>query len=281
MLSPRYRRLWRRRLRRRPLLPFLLAATLAVDLAIWFSGGEFDNPYTGGFIGGQIALLGVWVTHHRRGALARIVVALAVLLLAMQGTFGLPLEPKAETSEIEFEDDSIFSFDFRPIVYVVVSVMAALTSLFAWAVRAVCARGTRTHGLRRPVRLHISSLLWVTLIVVVIISFGRRGAWSILLEAESVLVLLLLEVAPLLVLLPIALLAKGAATRAVWLVAAPCVALLTAMVFRPDGFFAYYATHSAFLGAWLFFATDRGPATEPGPIEQPIEPPPGPIDLHA
>lgn len=89
MLFPRNRRLLRRRLYRRPLLPFLLLATLVVDIVLIAAPeARLDESLWGAFaigsITGQIALLAVWVLSFRRMWRVRMCIALlSVVALAM------------------------------------------------------------------------------------------------------------------------------------------------------------------------------------------------------
>jgi hypothetical protein len=73
----KWRRLWRRRLRRRPLLPFMLAAFLAVDAAfcaVVFSEWQGDAGYfLLGLVFGQVPLIGAWVASRRFGIALRMV----------------------------------------------------------------------------------------------------------------------------------------------------------------------------------------------------------------
>jgi hypothetical protein len=76
--------LWRRRLRRRPLLPFLLAATLAVDVVLAASLQASPNAafIAGfGFLLGQIGLLAVWSLHTPRWIAQRLLLALGVTVI--------------------------------------------------------------------------------------------------------------------------------------------------------------------------------------------------------
>lgn len=73
MLLEAHRRLWLRRLRRRPLLPWLLVGTVAFDAAgcaAFYNDWEFP-PLFGVFLG-QMCLLSVWWVSSRAGLLGRL-----------------------------------------------------------------------------------------------------------------------------------------------------------------------------------------------------------------
>lgn len=78
----KWRRLWRRRLRRRPLLPFLLAATLAVDMLIAASiDARRDTLATVvgfSFLLAQVGLIAAWSLHTPRWVAQRLLLALGV-----------------------------------------------------------------------------------------------------------------------------------------------------------------------------------------------------------
>jgi len=82
MLPEKYRRLWRRRLRRRPLLPFLLAATVAVDVLIAASIDVRKDTLatiTGfSFLLAQVGLIAAWSLHTTRWVAQRLLIALGV-----------------------------------------------------------------------------------------------------------------------------------------------------------------------------------------------------------
>lgn len=83
-----YRRLLTRRLHRRPLLPFLLAATLAVEVVLLVADLKFDRLEDDfsltvfaifGYRFGQLGLVSLWLVSSRRGWFGRLVVAAAVV----------------------------------------------------------------------------------------------------------------------------------------------------------------------------------------------------------
>lgn len=82
MLPEKYRRLWRRRLRRRPLLPFLLAATLAVDVliaaSIDFRRDTLATVAGCGFLLAQVGLMAAWSLHSPRWVAQRLLIGLGV-----------------------------------------------------------------------------------------------------------------------------------------------------------------------------------------------------------
>ena len=270
-IPERYRRLWRRRLRRRPLLPFLLLATVAVNLAFCFTTIAQDNFYNdnlflGGLIGGQIALLAIWATHQFRGALARGFIALLLIHIALHASIGLPIE----------QEDMI-----GPTAYTMVLSITALAALTASALRWTCVPRTNSLRPRRSARLRVSTLLWITLNVAFLIVFGQEGEWSMLLKFRTLLIWIAIEALPIVIVLPIALRVHSPYTRFMLLILAPGIVLLTAFLIMPRSLITYYATYAAFLGAWLYLAGDRGPTPESKLIEEPVEAPPASIDLRA
>ncbi|QDT70423.1 hypothetical protein MalM25_33710 [Planctomycetes bacterium MalM25] len=278
MLPTRYRRLWRRRLRRRPLLPFLLAATLAVDLAMLFRSGVEDSHFFGGLLGGQIGLLAIWVTHQARGLPARLFTALALVLLSLQFTMGYPVHPAYPQGTPEF----FYNFDPRPFYYSVILLMLAVDLITAGFVRGAVARWRRSDGIQARVRTQISTLLWITLILATLLSFGGYGAWEQLSGPLAISLLpILLNCLPLTVMLTLWLSVSSPSWRVHWLLVVPCTCLLLARSLTGDSLALYCTTYATFLGVWLYLAGDRGPAPEPGPTREPIEELPASIDLRA
>lgn len=80
MLPQRYRRLWQRRLRRRPLLPFLLAATVAVDLVIaslWLADAPDSVVLTAlGLLDAHLLLAAIYLAAGQGPLIVRFFVAL-------------------------------------------------------------------------------------------------------------------------------------------------------------------------------------------------------------
>ncbi|MGL4513115.1 MAG: hypothetical protein ACRCT8_08470, partial [Lacipirellulaceae bacterium] len=93
MLPKPHLRLIGRRLRRRPLLGPLLAATVALNLVVWLSPAPGrDAPVrmlAMGFFAGQVALLGSWLATSLKGLLSRVtlVASGACLLAAIHAAF--------------------------------------------------------------------------------------------------------------------------------------------------------------------------------------------------
>ena len=103
MLSERQHRVFSRRWRRRPLLPFLIASTAAVDLAAAFTPEVQNSGDAGALLGlcllglvvGQIGLLAIWVASYRSGIATRLCVALpmlVVLALLLRRPLGLGVQ---------------------------------------------------------------------------------------------------------------------------------------------------------------------------------------------
>lgn len=94
MLPERYRRLWRRRLRRRPLLPWLLVGTAAFDAAgcvAFYNDWEAALLY--GVFLGQMCLLSVWGVSSRAGLLGRLLaIVCADWLIGTLLSPGIPID---------------------------------------------------------------------------------------------------------------------------------------------------------------------------------------------
>lgn len=170
MLPEKYRRLWRRRLRRRPLLPFLLAATLAVDVLLMFSpamrsgDGTFIANAGYGVLLAQIGLAAIWAVHTSRFIPQRLVIAALWAIAVGEGFFAIP------------GDD----FSWFAIITLIVDAVVYLVAKRIW----------KKPGLQSAtLRFGIGNLLAWTTIAVVGISALRSVDWAlvakILLESEA------------------------------------------------------------------------------------------------
>jgi len=273
MLPERYRRLWRRRLRRRPLLPFLLLATLAVDAVLWV-GARGDNPVVTGLVAGQLALLGAWVTWAPRGVTPRAVVALAATLLALALTGTLALGERADRVQATPYHD----VDLPGLATAVILASLAATTLGAAAVRLL---QRLRRGLRAPLRTRvgIAALLWATAFAAAALAFGRTAQWDVL-TAGLVAVLVVVEAA--VTTFTLALLVFSPNRIVSWLrVAAVPLCLLAAAAMQYEGrahLMTYHATQIAFFGSWLLALGPQASRTErpAAPRDQPES-----IDAHA
>ncbi len=189
MLPAKYRRLWKRRLRRRPLLPFLLAAAITCHLLVFlvdWEGESISAPYAViGLLFGLIHLLGVWVSSRRHGVFMRSTWA----LLATCGTIGLlswalPDPPGAVLA-------------IGVVVLVLATAVSALLQAIAFRYREGMAR-------RYQLRYSIGLLLAATTATPFLLWGMRSGRWQVLLDA-SVFCLVLLELLPLVLFLSLSL----------------------------------------------------------------------------
>lgn len=95
MFVAKHSRLWRRRLRRRPLLPFLLAATAAIDLVLAVTlPGAADSRLIAsagqGALIAQLALVAAWSAHATRHLPQRTLAAVAFSWLLGWWFFATP-----------------------------------------------------------------------------------------------------------------------------------------------------------------------------------------------
>lgn len=162
MLPERYRRLWCRRLRRRPLLPFLVAATVAVDVVIegiWFrdvSDSVIAASY--GLLDAQLMLVAIYLA----AGTAPLIVRLTLAILAAS-LFGLiDRNPTHETALL---------------AYSVLLVEAAACAVVVWFLP----RKKR----RRPPRTRIASLLLWSVVVAIVCVWLRGSAGSELASAAA------------------------------------------------------------------------------------------------
>lgn len=174
MVSRRYRRLLQRRLRRRPLLPFLLAATVAIDATIVFSGSnlgdilgdEFWRLFILGTVVGQIGLLGIWVASAWQG----IVLRLGIAVLASQVIAIVLTDP--------------FSSDQWMDVFAMSAVsLFLLAATISTAAASRLLAGCLNHQKSRfPLVFSVGTLLLLTTVVAVVIVIVKQGDWSFLVD---------------------------------------------------------------------------------------------------
>jgi hypothetical protein len=185
MLPEKYRRLWRRRLSRRPLLPFLLAAFASVDVAICFVNDTLrwnDALNFGvGLIVGQVALVGAWIASRRVGIPIRF-----VLGLMMTSVIVLPFTV-LDTSGI----GTYIAFFLSYLVMTIA--IAGVVELIANAKR---------EGLRRRAeyRYTIGLLVGVMTATPLVIWAVQNGQWALMLDG-GVVASLLIEAVVLMVVL--------------------------------------------------------------------------------
>lgn len=132
MLPENYRRLWQRRFRRRPLLPFLLLATVAVNAVaiatLFLEVGHQDlvEGIAAAWIAGQMQLVAVWTVWHQRGFIAR---ALCTLIAC-------PVLAKC----FHWSSDNYFIDEYPIILFVFCCgaiCTAVATSILLWINRAI------------------------------------------------------------------------------------------------------------------------------------------------
>lgn len=278
MLPEKHRRLWKRRLRRRPLLPFLLAATAAMDLAfLWLDN---SNPFVTGAVAAQIALLGIWVTWSRRGIMPRACVAFGVVLFGLAASNSLALGRSEGPGEVN-------ELSLKAVGTAVVFASLAATTFGAAVMRWLLGR-FRHRGLVRRFRFGIGTLLGVISLVALFLATSRFNLWPT--SDEYFLIGLFVVTALVLTEAIVTAVALGASALfqpmrfgqlvLIWLPLG--LAILWAISDVHLG--AYYMTQLAVLGVWL-------EAIEPSFSERqadreavalpPEEEPPKPIDLEA
>lgn len=166
MLPESYRRLWRRRLRRRPLLPFLLAAVFAVDAVIALQGLE-TSELGSGFLAAQISLLAIWITHTSRGLLLRTVIAFIVSVLVGVGTAYSP-------SDTFYGPQELFAI-FAAVVSLLVSTSSATAAIVRTASRRL-----RPAKLQAKRRVTIAGILTLTFFVAILLATFREARLSVI-----------------------------------------------------------------------------------------------------
>lgn len=257
MPTGRYRRLLQRRLRQRPLLPLLLAATVAVDTAVAVAnGGAAGLPYSwglAGFFAAQIGLLAIWATHQPRHVAPRLCATLAAT-----GLLAVTLDPET------------------PIGIALSGVYAILAAnlLAVLAVRLLAGRFSRR--LRRPWRRRftVATLLWTTLLTALVCVIARWGDWRFVASA-NVLPISLGDAATTATVFAVALAAPRGWRRAALLLGAPLACFAVASSRGGDasgGLGVYYASQALVLGFWLLNASRRGAEPTEAPAgETPAE----------
>lgn len=279
MLPEKYRRLWRRRLRRRPLLPFLLAATLAVDAVLLTLPDKWRSDHvdlaTISVLGAQLSLLAIWTTHSLRQWLPRLCISIGLIL--------------AVTTQVDRSDAGSY---VRPVILGIF----ATSSTGLLCLRAVLVSRLAKSRLRWRHRkqLGIATILWMTLAVAMLIAALREAQWQVLLDPLT-LMLSLIEVAPVLVIVLLDKLTQRCWTKGLFLVGGPAFLLFIAVVIamsskrvpsiipsqQPSDFFPYFALESLLLGTTLFLLRPQV-AREPKPTvvqREPIPSAPRSIDI--
>lgn len=265
MSSERHRRLWRRRWRRRPLLPFLLAATIAIDLVL--ATVRTESPYATGFVGAQISLLGVWVTWAPRRLVARACVALAAVLAGLAYSGGLATGAPPEPIEV---GPTPVIIDLRPIVTTVV-LASLVTAVVAAAVVRLLARSMR-RGVGGPIRprIGLGLLISLTTLTAVAIGFGRQTDWDVL-TLSMVGALITLEGMVVATVLALSLAIPNPVWRLLVLGGVPVTAIVAIAAADGPHLATYFATHAAVLGGWLLSIDARWrPSPNPADAEPPL-----------
>lgn len=277
MLPEKHRRLWKRRLRRRPLLPFLLAATAAMDLAfLWLDNG---NPFVTGAVAAQIALLGIWVTWSRRWIMPRACVAFGAVLFGLAVSGGLALgqsEGSGEASELSL----------KAVGTAVVFASLAATTFGAAFMQWLLGR-FRHRGLVRRFRFGIGTLLGMISLVALFLATSRFNLWPT--SDEYFLIGLFVVTALVLAEAFVTAFALGLSAVfqkqrfgqmvLIWLPLG--LAVLWAISGGHLG--AYYMTQLAVLGGWLTAIEPSFPERQADreTVALPLpDPPPEPIDLR-
>lgn len=279
MLPEKYRRLWRRRLRRRPLLPFLLAAMLAVDAVLLTLPDKWRSDQvdlaTISVLGAQLSLLAIWTTHSIRQWLPRLCIAIGLIL--------------AVTAQVDRSDAGSY---VRPVILGIFA--SSSTGLLCLRVALVSRLAKSRLRWRHRRQLGIATILWMTLAVAMLIAALREAQWQVLLDPLT-LILSLIEVAPVLVIVLFDKLTQRGWTKGLFLVGGPAFLLFVAVVIamssrrvpsiipiqQPSDFFPYYALESLLLGTTLFLLRPQV-AREPKPAvvqREPIPSAPRSIDI--
>ncbi|MEO1497619.1 MAG: hypothetical protein AAFV43_10755 [Planctomycetota bacterium] len=158
MLPERYRRLWKRRLRRRPLLPLLLAATLAVDAVLALTDIS-ENLIAAGVLLAQMSLVAVWTVHTLRDAALRAAIGVLMILALIQVFFG-----------ISGKEDAVLG----PVLLLVFGGKCLAAGIVLLARRA-----TRSAITSRPRwRFSIGSLLLTAVLIALVGTAAQRGEWG-------------------------------------------------------------------------------------------------------
>ncbi|MEQ8847142.1 hypothetical protein [Botrimarina sp.] len=245
MLPERYRRLWRRRVRRRPLVPLLIAATVAVNAVIAVTPlGDPESSWRSFLIGvsiGQVGLLGAWIPSRRVGVLIRIAVSVPLGVIAIV----LMLLP----SDLGQADELL------PFAGIVLAAAAAACGLIEAAHAA-----WKPRGLRRVRRKGFSMAVLVGAMLVAppLVLVPSLDAWKYLITWE-VLGPIAIETG-----LLAAFYAGARVVREPALYGLGCIASqLPLAAFATGGELvlfdgAYYLGHATVIGAWLTGLKVRG-----------------------
>lgn len=269
MLPEKYRRLWRRRLRRRPLLPFLLAATLAVDLAVRFANGweeeSFGSVFALGYFAGQLGLLGIWITHARRGLLPRIGLAIVTVSIALLLIDSLRLsEPESSESAPRYWAETMSAS-----VQAIVLATLGTTVVAAGVTRLIVLYFDNRLISHRRGQFKISTLLWLTLILALLLGFGRYAAWDAVANSD-VAMLIAAESLPVAIMLSASMWSRGM-WKFLLLIGVPAtlvLALTNAWCYSPTGdlqLSLYYCFQSLMLGTWLWMLSSTRFEKKAGP----------------
>ncbi len=248
MVSRRYRRLLQRRLRRRPLLPFLLAATVAIDVTVPFLDFQnlsSTNPQmlVWGLAIGQLYLFAVWLTSARSGILLRLALSSAGVTVV---TCLLSL-----SSRTPWTGMLPFGFTFFAVSVISCSILFAFQNRFQQGIRR-----------NRRAQFSVGWLLMLTTLVAFAVYGATRVDWAILqnkavwqMSASEVLgASILLLISMLIRATPMASLAMFTAYAMV------CVALIVPFARDVMPWFVtigYYTGFTIMIGAWLLALRSR------------------------
>ncbi|TWT90976.1 hypothetical protein Mal64_13750 [Pseudobythopirellula maris] len=237
------------RLGRRPLTPFLLAATVALDLVLVVLGlnAETDDRtvYTGPLVA-QVGLLAVWASSRRRGALVRFtlaavgVVALTVLTIALH------------------------EGDFVALYGTWLGADFALAFLGCVAVRWVLGSGSRRRRMAPPRQFSIAGVLVVTTLTAVGASLASRNVFGIVLGDLELLSVIATEAAMPPLCLALALRLRNPLVALLAMVGMIAVLVLGCglVISAPTNGWRvpllYFAGQTVFLAAWLLGVRERG-----------------------
>ncbi|QDV76001.1 hypothetical protein K2D_42260 [Planctomycetes bacterium K2D] len=248
----KWRRLWRRRLKRRPLLPFLLAAFVAADIAVLrfaeSSRSDFAELSLLAMLGAQLGLLAIWTTHSMRGWAPRVAISTGLLMTAV--------------SLVEQPDEDQY---IRAVIFPTFAVTALGVIFSRWIAsshqrRKVIAVRKRKFG--------IATVLWITLVVALLIAVLRNAGWSVL-AYPLTLILAVVEAAPAVAMVAVDRWFPKGWKRFYGLLATPFVAVLAtaawamtprggpAMIGQPRDFLPYYIVQASIIGLSLYLLTPR------------------------
>lgn len=252
MLPEKYRRLWRRRLRRRPLLPFLLAAFAAADVAVLrfaeSSRSDFAELSLLAMLGAQLGLLAIWTTHSMRGWAPRAAISTGLLMMAV--------------SWVEQPDEDQY---IRAVIFPTFAVTALGVIISRWMASSHLRRNVIA---ARKRKFGIATVLWVTLVVALLIAVLRNADWSVLANPLT-LILAVVEAAPAIAIVAIDKWFPNGWKRFYGLLATPLVAAFAtaawamtprggpAMIGQPLDILPYYIVQASIIGLTLYLLTPR------------------------